>query len=45
MTLPFTRSSGHSYGLSFQGELPQDMDMETLKIALDYIKDTIGEIN
>ena len=45
VTLPFTRSSGHSYGLSFQGELPQDMDIETLKIALDYIKDTIGEIN
>ena len=34
-----------SYGFSFKGELPQDMDMETLKIALDYIKDTIGEIN
>ena len=45
VTLPFTRPSGNSYGLSFQGELPQDMDMETLKIALDYIKDTIGEIN
>jgi len=43
-TLPMTRYNGHSFGFSFQGELPSNMDMESLKIALDYIKDTIEEI-
>ena len=44
VTLPMTRHNGHSFGFSFQGELPSNMDMESLKIALDYIKDTIEEI-
>jgi len=44
VTLPMTRYNGHSFGFSFQGELPSNMDMESLKIALDYIKDTIEEI-
>ena len=44
VTLPMTRQNGHSFGFSFQGELPSNMDMETLKIALDYIRDTIEEI-
>jgi len=44
VTLPMTRHNGHSFGFSFQGELPSNMDMETLKIALDYIRDTIEEI-
>jgi len=39
-----TRQNGHSFGFSFQGELPSNMDMESLKIALDYIGDTIEEI-
>ena len=45
VTLPFTTRNGNSTGHSFQGELPSNMDMESLKMALDYIKDTIGEIN
>ena len=45
VTLPFTTRNGNFVGHSFQGELPSNMDMESLKIALDYIKDTIGEIN
>lgn len=45
VTLPMTRFGGKkSYGFSFQGELPSNMDLESLKIALDYIKDTIEEI-
>ena len=45
VTLPMTRHNGHSFGFSFQGELPQNMDTEGLKIALDYIEGTINEIN
>jgi hypothetical protein len=45
VTLPFTTRNGNSTGHQFQGELPSNMDMESLKIALDYIQDTIGEIN
>jgi hypothetical protein len=45
VTLPFTTRNGNSTGHQFQGELPSNMDMESLKMALDYIKDTIGEIN
>ena len=44
VTLPMTRYNGHSFGFSFQGELPSNMDMESLKIALDYIEGTINEI-
>jgi hypothetical protein len=44
VTLPFTTRNGNFTGHSFQGELPENMDMETLKIALDYIADTINEI-
>ena len=44
VTLPFTTRNGNFTGHSFQGELPENMDMETLKIALDYIRDTIEEI-
>ena len=44
VTLPFTTRNGNFTGHSFQGELPSNMDMESLKIALDYIKDTIEEI-
>ena len=44
VTLPFTTRNGNFTGHSFQGELPANMDMETLKIALDYIADTINEI-
>ena len=44
VTLPMTRHNGHSFGFSFQGELPSNMDMESLKIALDYIEYTINEI-
>ena len=44
VTLPFTTRNGNFTGHSFQGELPENMDMDTLKIALDYIKDTIEEI-
>ena len=44
VTLPMTRHNGHPFGFSFQGELPSNMDMETLKIALDYIRDKIEEI-
>jgi len=44
VTLPFTTRNGRFSGHSFQGELPENMDMETLKIALDYIADTINEI-
>jgi|TARA_B110000263_G_C15252031_1_gene484590 hypothetical protein len=44
VTLPFTTRNGNFVGHSFQGELPSNMDMESLKIALDYIADTINEI-
>ena len=44
VTLPFTTQNGNFTGHQFQGELPSNMDMESLKIALDYIKDTIEEI-
>jgi hypothetical protein len=44
VTLPMTRYNGHSFGFSFQGELPSNMDMESLKIALDYIEGTIHDI-
>ena len=48
VTLPFAtrngRFTGHSFGFSFQGDLPSNMDMESLKIALDYIEGTINEI-
>ena len=44
VTLPFTTRNGNFTGHQFQGELPSNMDMETLKIALDYIRDTIEEI-
>jgi hypothetical protein len=44
VTLPFTTRNGNFTGHSFQGELPSNMDMESLKIALDYIADTINEI-
>ena len=42
--LPTKGYNGREFGYSFQGELPSNMDMESLKIALDYIKDTIEEI-
>jgi hypothetical protein len=32
------------YGFVFNGELPENVDTEGLKIALDYIADTINEI-
>jgi len=44
VTLPMTRYNGDSFGFSFQGDLPSNMDMESLKIALDYIEGTINEI-
>jgi len=44
VTLPFTTRNGNFNGHSFQGTLPENMDMESLKIALDYIADTINEI-
>ena len=44
VTLPMTRYNGDSFGFSFQGDLPSNMDMESLKIALDYIEGTIKEI-
>ena len=44
VTLPFTTRNGNFTGHQFQGELPSNMDMETLKIAFDYIRDTIEEI-
>ena len=44
VTLPVTTRNGNFTGPQFQGELPSNMDMDTLKIALDYIRDTIEEI-
>jgi hypothetical protein len=44
VTLPIIRPSGNFYNLSFQGELPANMDLESLKIALEYIQDTIEKI-
>ena len=44
VTLRIQEESVNRYGFSFQGELPSNMDTEGLKIALDYIEDTIGEI-
>ena len=43
--LPTKGYNGREFGYSFQGELPSNMDMESLGIALDYIKDTVEEIN
>ena len=39
-----SRHNGMPYGYCFQGELPSNMDLESLKMALDYISDTIEEI-
>ncbi len=43
--LPTKGYNGRECGFSFQGELPSNMDMESLGIALNYIKDTVEEIN
>ena len=43
--LPTKGYNGIEFGYCFQGELPPNMDMESLGIALDYIKDTVEEIN
>jgi hypothetical protein len=45
VTLRIQEESVNRYGFSFQGELPENVDTEGLKIALDYIVDTIEEIN
>jgi len=39
-----SRYNGLQCGFQFQGELPPTMDLESLKMALDYIRDTIEEI-
>jgi hypothetical protein len=44
VTLRIQEESVNRYGFSFQGELPENVDTEGLKIALDYIADTINEI-
>ena len=44
VTLRIREESVNRYGFSFQGELPENVDTEGLKIALDYIVDTINEI-
>jgi len=44
VTLPSTTRNGRFTGYSFQGELPSNIDMESLKIALDYITAIIEEI-
>ena len=44
VTLRIQEESVNRYGFSFQGELPENVDTEGLKIALDYIVDTINEI-
>ena len=43
--LPTKGYNGREFGYSFQGELPSNMDMEGLGIALNYISDTVKEIN
>jgi hypothetical protein len=44
VTLPFTTRNGNSAGHQFQGELPSNMDLESLKMALEYITAIIEEI-
>ena len=39
-----SRHNGQQYGFQFQGQLPLNFDLESLKMALDYITMTIDEI-
>ena len=43
--LPTKGYNGREFGYSFQGELPSNMDMESLGIALNYISDTVKELD